>query len=166
MKKVRIIFILAALLFAFAACEKEAGPEGPAGPSGSNGNANVIQFNFSGFTLTDLIPDHNQKFRLSQAQSAQSVLLAYTYKTGATPVWYPIPGYTASGDFEYRAFYRNDPTNTDSTEFCMRRLSGTGDDIIDSLRILAIPASVINGKSVEELPNWKNYEEVKNYFNF
>jgi hypothetical protein len=165
MKKIRMIFILGALLLAFAACKKETGPAGPAGPTGSsgtNGNANVMIFRYPGFTLTDASPNYNVTIGVSKSVMDNSLLLAYVGYYNS--YWYPLPGYSYGGTFYYRAYSYSSTLNPDSTSFYMLRLSGAGNDVIDSLKLLVVPANVISGKSPAELPNWKNYEEVKKYF--
>ncbi len=171
MKKIRIVFLLSAILFALTSCSKEDGPTGPAGPAGSNGtngsngNANVIMFSLPGITITDLAPNFNDKFALPDSLCGISLIVSYAgYHSGTGIIWYPLPGLTLAGSNDYRVYYYSVPTDPDSTTFYMSRVTGSGDDAIDSIKIIAVPASVLKSREAATLPNWKDCEEVETYF--
>jgi len=172
MKKVSLLFLLGALMFAFAACEKEgpAGPQGaqgtqgPAGVPGPTGNANVIQFSLPGVTLSDGAPDIWQNIPLTHDLCNSSIIVGYLGYMESTLLWYPMPGLSYGGTFDYRAYYFGQIGNTDSTTYVVRRLTGTGDDIVDSIRIVVIPASVFYAAEPAERPDLKNYEAVRSFY--
>lgn len=168
MKRMGFIFLLGLMLIGLANCEKEAGPAGPIGPqgpAGADGSANVMIFNYPGFLLSDVATAHRQNIPMNRELFNKSMVLAYVgYIDDYQDLWYLMPGLSVNGYCEYRVFYRYYPTIPDSTEFNMLRIAGSGDDDIDSLRIIAIPATLISNKNPSELPDWRDQKAVLDFF--
>ena len=133
----------------------DSGPAGANGTDGEDGNANVTQYTFPSFEHTggDII----RTIALSKSNFEKSVVLVYAQ---ISFLWYPLPG-NVGGTHEYRILYN--PSST--TDIHIRWVSGTGNQTIDGLRILVIPASqIISGKSQSLNFHKMTYEEVADHF--
>ncbi len=134
------------------------GAAGPAGPAGPTGNANVVQYNFNGFTHTG--SDVFKTFALTREHYERSLL--YTF-VGHSTYWYPIPGFVNNSTNEYRTYFSS--PNTTTTGIYLKRASGTGNQVFTGMRIFAVRSnSVVNagdGRSMQTIktPDGKSYTE-------
>jgi hypothetical protein len=169
MKPMRILtmaFLLAATLFQ-SACKGPAGdvgpagaagPAGPAGAAGPAGNANVLQINYAGRTVTGNFTLNMPGVDANRLDNS----LVYLYvKSSSNNYWYLLPGFTAGGTFEYRTWMIPAATSQITAS---RVTGGTGNDVFTALKVLVIQnSSVVNGRRAAV--DFSDYNAVKAYYN-
>jgi hypothetical protein len=135
----------------------DTGAAGAQGVAGQNGNADVRQVTYGprihyGGTLTFKLTSNFTKEIVEK-----SIILIYIKSSGG--YWYSIPGYTAGGENQYRVFI-------DSNDLAVNvpRVTGTGADVWEVTRILAVPANVLTNGRLANI-DYKDYNAVKAAFN-
>lgn len=164
-----------------------AGVAGAVGPTGQDGNANVTEYayipndgtNLTGVDLT-LAGPHGGFIDLGLLLPNDTLdkaawfgyLFNFTSNDGSTSVTVALPGVGLDNKSTYGLIYFNGFTNTDSAYFEFGTSVGPG-EIYDGIKLVRILLSNVStdavggGNGRRGLPNinFKNYAEVKKYYN-
>lgn len=152
MKKLLNLFLSAAfvsLILVLPSCQKESVEKSP-----------VTQLSFGSKT----IPPNEQIGLIltgfNKAKIDNSMVLSYGELSGP---WYQIPGWTSNAGTELRTYITpSDP----SSVFWIRMISGSSAVTFDNIRVIIIPADMLNTGRTSSLPfDSSNYESVRKYFN-
>ncbi len=142
-------FFLVSSILLLPSCKKDIAEKNP-----------VTQLSFGSKTIPT-----NEQINLTltgfnKAIIEKSMVLSYGEISG---LWYQIPGWTSYAGTELRTYISAyDP----SSIFWIRMISGTSAVTFDKIRVIIIPADILNTGRTGSLPfDTSNYESVRNYFN-
>jgi hypothetical protein len=134
-----------------------AGPAGAAGAKGDQGNAEVRQIVYTARTHTGSDLSFKLTSNFTKEILDRSMILVYI--KASNNYWYMLPGFTAGGTNNYRIYI-----NADDPTIWISRVTGSGSDVWNAVRIVAVPANIVtNGRQAGI--DYTDYEAVKVAYN-
>lgn len=148
-----------------------AGPAGPAGPAGASGTAKVFDFQGINFTAANEYTVGIEYARNTMTVGANDVVLVYEFAGSTqdnTTFWKPLPQtyYSNNNPVVYNFAYSNKAVLIfiDAAANVLPTLGAafTNDQVF---RVVIIPGSLRNGRSIKPDIDFNNYAEVAKYYN-